>query len=199
MSWFSGFENILRTDVPLREYTWYKLGGPARWFCEPHDEEQLAAVVVRIRAHHIPWRILGGGANVIVRDAGFDGVVVHLCGPRFERIEFDGDIVCVGAGADLPRLVSDTLKRDLVGLEALAGIPGTVGGAARMNAGGRYGEIGTFVREARLLDADGQVVTRAGPDIGFAYRHTNLADCVVLSVTLKLEHGDGTQALQRYR
>ena len=199
MSWFSGFESIVRTDVPLREYTWYKLGGPARWFCEPRDEDELATLLKRALENDIPWRILGGGANVIVRDTGFDGVVFHLCGPPFERVEFDGEIVRAGAGADFPKLISAALKRNLVGLEVLAGIPGTIGGAVRMNAGGRYGEIGRFVRDVHLLDLDGQMVTRAASEIGFAYRHTNLDDRIVLGVTLKLVHGDGAQALQRYR
>ena len=199
MSWFSGFESIVRTDVPLREYTWYKLGGPARWFCEPRDEDELATLLKRALENDIPWRILGGGAKVIVRDKGFDGVVFHLCGPTFERVEFDGEIVRAGAGADFPKLISAALKRNLVGLEVLAGIPGTIGGAVRMNAGGRYGEIDRFVRDVHLLDLDGQMVTRAASEVGFAYRHTNLDDRIVLGVTLKLVRGDGAQALQRYR
>jgi len=199
MSWFSGFEKIVRTDVPLREYTWYQLGGPARWFCEPRDEDELATLLERIRRSDIPWRILGGGANIIARDRGFDGVVIHLCGPVFERVEFDREIVRAGAGADFPTLIKVALKRNLVGLEVFAGIPGTIGGAVRMNAGGRYGEIGRFVQDARLLDSSGQIVTCSASAIGFAYRHTNLEDCIVLGVTLKLARGDGAQAMQRYR
>jgi UDP-N-acetylmuramate dehydrogenase len=199
MSWFNGFENIVRADVPLREFTWYRLGGPARWFCEPHDADELAALRRRARENDIPCRILGRGTNVIVREAGFHGAVIHLTGRVFERVEFDGELVCAGAAADFPKLVNLTLKRDLVGLEVLAGIPGSVGGVVRMNAGGRHGEIGRFVRQVRVLDSDGQVVTRVADQIGFAYRHTNLADCVVLDVTLKLQHGDGRRALMRYR
>ena len=198
MSWFSGFENIVRVDVPLREFTWYRLGGPARWFGEPRDEGELAALLARVRDNDIPWRILGGGTNVIVRDAGFAGLVIHLAGPVFERIEFDDEIVHAGAAADLPKLVSTTIKRNLVGLEALAGIPGSVGGAVRMNAGGRHGEIGRFVREVRVLEPEGQVVTRAADEIGFAYRNTRLGAGIVLSVTLKLQRGDGQRALGRY-
>ena len=97
-----------------------------------------------------------------------------------------------------PKLVSATLKRDLVGLEVLAGIPGSVGGVVRMNAGGHYGEIGRFVRQVRVLEPERQVVTRAADEIGFAYRHTNLGDCVVLGVTLRLQRGDGEHALSRY-
>lgn len=199
MSWFSGFESIVRVDVPLREFTWYRLGGPARWFCEPRDADGLAALLARARENDIPWRILGGGTNVIVRDTGFDGAVIHLTGPVFERVEFDDELVYAGAAADFPKLLSATLKHDLVGLEVLPGIPGSVGGAVRMNAGGRHGEIGRFVREVRVLEPEGQVVIRTADEIGFAYRHTNLGDCVVLGVTLRLQRGDGEHALTRYR
>jgi UDP-N-acetylmuramate dehydrogenase len=199
MSWFSGFEAIVRTDVPLRQFTWYKLGGPARWFCEPRDEPELAALLTCIRDSEMPWRVLGGGTNIIVRDEGFDGVVVRLRGPVFERVEFKDEAVYAGAGADLPKLIRATLERGLVGLEVLAGIPGTVGGAARMNAGGRDGEIGELVRDVRVLDASGQTVTRTAPEVGFAYRHTALGDCVVLGVTLVLRRGDAQEALQRHR
>ena len=106
MSWFKGFEAIIRADVPLRDFTWYRFGGPARWFCEPRDEDQLVALLTRLRRDEIPWRILGGGANVIVRDAGFDGAVLHLAGPEFARIEFHGELVYAGAAADFPRLIS---------------------------------------------------------------------------------------------
>jgi UDP-N-acetylmuramate dehydrogenase len=199
MSWFSGFESVVRTDVPLRDFTWYRLGGPARWFCEPHDQQQLVGLLACARDHDVPWHILGGGTNVIARDAGFDGLVVHLAGPAFERIEFEDECIHAGAGADLPRMVSAALKRNLVGLEILAGIPGSIGGAVRMNAGGRHGEIGQFVRDVRILDSRGQVVTRSADEIEFAYRHTSLGGCVVLGVTLKLERGDGKLALNRYR
>lgn len=199
MSWFSGFEAVVRTSVPLREFTWYKLGGPARWLCEPRDETELVGLMTRIRAAGIPWRVLGGGANVIVRDEGFDGTVIRLRGPVFEQVTFEDKTVYTGAGADLPELIRETLKHGLVGLESLAGIPGTVGGAVRMNAGGRYGEIGALTRAVRVLDPEGRITTRSAEEIGFAYRHANLDGCIVLAVTLALRRGDIQQARARYR
>lgn len=199
MSWCSDFEEIVRAEVPLRTYTWYQLGGPARWFCVPRDERELAAVLRRIREDRIPWRVLGGGANVVVRDEGFDGVVIHLRGPVFEKVEFVDEVVYTGAGADLPKLTRATIKRGLVGLEALAGIPGTVGGAVRMNAGGRHGEIGGLVREVRVLEPNGEIVARRAAEVGFAYRRTNLDGCVVLGVRLGLQREDAEWALERHR
>jgi UDP-N-acetylmuramate dehydrogenase len=199
MNWFNGCEEIVRSDVPLRAFTWYKLGGPARWFCEPRDEPELAALLAGLRAHQIAWRILGGGTNIIVHDQGFDGAVIRLRGPVFERVEFADETVRAGAAADLPKLIRATLRRGLVGLEVLAGIPGTVGGAVRMNAGGRAGEIGNFVRDVRVLDPQDRIAVRTTSEIGFAYRRTALDDCVVLAVTVGLRRGDARRAIERHR
>ena len=199
MCWYKGFENIVRDNVPLREYTWYKLGGPARWFCRPESESQIAELVRRLREAEIPWRILGGGANILVPDAGFDGLVIHINGPAFEQIEFDGEYVRAGAGVDFQKLITATIKEDLVGLEAFAGIPGSMGGIIRMNAGGRYGEIREFVHELRLLDFSGRISTVPASEIGFKYRHTDLGERIVIDACLKLNRGDSQAARQRYR
>jgi len=199
MNWYDGFETIVRPDIPLRDLTWYRLGGPARWLCQPRDEDELVAVLNAIRAAGIPWHVLGGGANVIVRDEGFAGAVIRLCGLAFEQIEIDGVTVRAGAAVDLPKLVRATLKHGLVGLEVLAGIPGTVGGAVRMNAGGRHGELAQFVREVRMVDAAGRICARPAAEMNFAYRHAAVAGCVVTGVLLGLEPGDADEALRRYR
>ncbi len=200
MSWFSGLETIVRTDVPLCDHTWYRLGGPARWFCLPRDENELAVLITRLRDAGVAWRILGGGANVIVRDEGFPGAVIRLTGDVFESVRFEpGGVVVAGAGADLPRLVRTTLDHGRVGLETLAGIPGTLGGALRMNAGGRYGEIGHFVGWVRVIGPDGRVQQRSRAQVGFAYRHARLDDCVVCAAALRLPGGDAAAARRRHR
>ena len=101
-------------------------------------------------------RLLGRGANVLVRDEGVRGAVIRLSAEAFTQTEYDGTEVTAGAGVDLPRLVRHTVRRGLAGLEQLAGIPGTVGGGIRMNCGGRHGEIGTIVRQVRVVDPDGR-------------------------------------------
>ncbi len=199
MTWSNGLEDICQADVPLREYTWYGLGGPARWLLTPHDEDELADVLRRCKEHGVAWRVLGRGANVLVRDAGFDGTVIHLAGPTWENVRYDPPLVYAAGGVDFPRLVRDTIERGLVGLESLAGIPGTVGGAVRMNAGGRHGSIAQFVREARLLDSDGQIQTRSGEQLHFGYRSSGLNGCIVTGVTLGLAAGDRVAALERFR
>lgn len=197
MSWCSAFAEICRADAPLRELTWYRLGGPARWLLEPRSESEAAAVVCAAREAGVPLRVLGRGANVLVRDQGFPGAVLRLA--ALDAVTWRDDHVEVAAGNDFPKFVRETLERGLVGLEALAGIPGLLGGIVRMNAGGKYGEISTFVQAVRLIDPSGRVVTRSREQIPFSYRHSGLEDCVVLGATLKLARGDREAALNRHR
>jgi UDP-N-acetylmuramate dehydrogenase len=214
MHWFAGLEAICRTDVPLRHHTWYRLGGPARWFFEPRDDADLAIVLERCRAHDVPWRVLGRGANLLVRDDGFPGAVICLgtqdahgsadtpdpgAAPGLASVRYDGPRVHAGAGASFTHLVKDAIRRGLCGLEALAGIPGSVGGVIRMNAGGKYGEIASFVRTVRLIDAAGQLVNRTREQLGFRYRHSDLDGCVVLAATLELTPGDAAAANARFK
>jgi UDP-N-acetylmuramate dehydrogenase len=142
---------------------------------------------------------LGKGANVLVRDEGCDAAVIRLSGPEFETYTLDPPFVHAAAGADFQKMVRRVLDHELEGLERLAGVPGTLGGIIRMNAGGRYGEIGEFAREVRLIEADGRVATRSAAQVGFRYRHTDLDGCVVLAATLELRPGARDELRERYR
>lgn len=199
MSWCDGFADICRADVPLADFTWYRLGGPARWLIEPRDEPELAAVLDRARAAGVAWRVLGRGANVLVRDEGFDGAVIRLRGAHFEELNLEDGTVYAAAGAELPTLIRAAMHRGLVGLEALAGVPGTVGGVIRMNAGGKYGQVCDFVRSVSVLERDGALCERNAEQVGFTYRHTRLDGAVVLGATLRLNAGDADAARRRYR
>lgn len=198
MTWCAGFEEICRPQVPLCEHTWYRLGGPAAWLATPRDEAELGAVLNRCAGAGLPWRVLGRGSNVLVRDEGFDGVVIRLAGPFWEQVEFADPHVQAGAGADLPKLIKQTLEHGLVGLENLAGIPGTVGGAIRMNAGGRYGNIATHLRHVRLMRPDGTSEVRPPGELGFGYRTSQLEGAIVLGATFALAPGDSTAARTRH-
>ncbi|MBK8915248.1 MAG: UDP-N-acetylmuramate dehydrogenase [Phycisphaerales bacterium] len=199
MSWCSGLEAICRPEVPLRDFTWYRLGGPARWFVNPRNDAELSDVVTRCNAAGVALRVLGRGANVLVRDSGFDGAVIALRPPCFDEFTIDGGRVTVGAGADFTKVVTRTIRAGLAGLEALAGIPGTMGGIIRMNAGGRHGEIASFVSEVRVLGADGAIRTLTREQVGFTYRHTNLDGCIVLGAVLTLSPGDPEALTARFR
>lgn len=199
MSWCEPFAQICRPDQPLRDLTWYRLGGAARWLIEPRDELQLAQVIHAAQDAGVPWRVLGQGANVLVRDAGFDGAVIRLRGPCFEEAQFEQTRVLVGAGADAPTLIRNCLRRGLLGLEVLAGIPGTVGGLIRMNAGGRFGEIGQFVQELSVLDPSGAQRAIPSQEAGFRYRHTGLQGYVIVGAVLQLSEGNPSEAEARHR
>ena len=199
MSCFADFAEICQADAPLRDYTWYRLGGPARWLLSPRDEAELAAVLARCRKHDVPWRVLGRGANVLVRDEGIDGAVIRLTGAAWEILCWEGATVYAGAGADFPPLVKQSVERGLLGLESLAGIPGTVGGIIRMNAGGKYGQIADCTRDVRVCDETGRITTRSAAEVGFGYRRTNLAGCVVLGATFTLRQGERAAAIQRFQ
>jgi len=199
MNWFSGLEDVCQTDVPLAPHTWYGLGGPARWLLTPRDEGQLAAIVARCAAEHIAWRVLGRGANVLVRDEGFDGAVIRLSEPAWEIVTFDDPLVRAAAGVDFPRLVRQTVARGLVGLENLAGIPGTVGGAIRMNAGGKYGYLAKYVHAVKVLTPTAQIEQRSKEEVQFGYRTAQLNGAIVLEATFALEPGDAQAAMIRFR
>lgn len=199
MSCFDGFAEICRADAPLAPFTWYKLGGPARWLLEPRDEDEAARVLRRCREADVPWRVLGRGANVLVRDAGVDGAVVRLSGTSFEDFEICGTTVRVAGGADFSKVVRAAVDAGLAGLERLAGIPGSMGGIVRMNAGGKYGSIAEFVQEVTLATPAGDLVTRPARDLGFSYRRSDLGGGVVVGTTLELTADEPAAVRERFR
>jgi UDP-N-acetylmuramate dehydrogenase len=175
---------------PLAPHTWLGIGGPARWFCEPVDAAALSRIVRRCRERSISLRVIGGGTNVLVPSAGFDGMVVRLSAPAFGAIAVERPGVVAGAGAKLVHVVSAAVQAGLGGLETLVGIPGTVGGALVGNAGGRGGDIGDRVAAVTVMLADGEVVERRGAELAFGSRWSNLDDVVVLGCRLDLDEED---------
>lgn len=195
---FNDFAYICQSDAPLGALTWYRLGGPARWLLSPRDADELTAVLRYCAKQGVPWRVLGRGANVLIRDEGFDGAVIRLTGPAFEAVQYDGARVTAGAGVDFMKLVRATVDRGLEGLERLAGVPGALGGIIRMNAGGKYGEVCEFVESVDVVDATGRRRTLTRDEVGFTYRHTALDGHVVLGATLKLAAGQREPLRQRH-
>jgi len=198
MNWFDEFEGRIEHDVPLSPLTWFRLGGHARHMYRPADEEQLADAVGRAHDDGMDTRVLGGGANVLISDDGVDGLVIRLDDPVFRTVEFVGDRVIAGGGADLMRLTLDCARRGLAGLECMAGIPGTVGGAIRMNAGGRSGAIGEVVSTARLLTPEGRIERLTSEQLAFGYRRSAVGKRIVLAAELQLHEDDPRRVLARY-
>ncbi len=201
MRWLDEICPGVEHNVPLAGLTWFHLGGPAAHMVHPDGSAQLGDILRRARAEGVLVKVLGGGANILVRDDGFDGLVIRLDGEAFQKVVIDGDRVRAGAGASLVRLVRHCSRIGLAGLEGLAGVPGTVGGGIRMNAGGRHGEIGDVVESVEVVDpdlhCDRRVLSRA--EAGFAYRRTALGDALVVGATLKLRRDDPRRVYARFR
>jgi UDP-N-acetylmuramate dehydrogenase len=188
------FADLVKPNEPLAPYTYLKLGGPAEWLVQPRSREELSAVVRRCFQAGIPLRVLGSGCNILVGDDGVRGAVLRLNEPAFTGVEVDGRRVRAGTGAAVSALISESARHGLAGLETLVGIPGTVGGALRCNAGDRAGDIGQFVRQVGVLDSRGDVQVRERDELRFAYHWSNLDDPVLLTADFELEP-DQTDAI----
>ncbi len=186
-------------NVPIGPRTWYGVGGLAAILAHPAGVEHLAALARRCHESDVPLRVLGAGANLLVSDAGIGGVVVQLDEPFWRQVRTDGHTLVVGAGHDLMKLVLDTARRGLGGLESLAGIPATVGGAIRMNAGGAFGQIGPAVQHVVLMDETGRVLKRRGADLGFAYRRTHIRETIIIEAHFDLNKGDPDHLMRRVK
>jgi UDP-N-acetylmuramate dehydrogenase len=194
---FVGLEEILTEDEPLAPMTWYKIGGPARWFIQPRNPDELREASLRCLENGIPIHVLGLGANLLVGDDGVNGAVFRLHSDYWRRVKYEGNTVEVGAGADIQKFVLRTVRQGLAGVECLAGIPGTIGGAVRMNAGGKFGDIGAVITRVQVMDSQGTIFDRTKDDLVFDYRSTNIVAPFILSATLELDEDDPERITQR--
>ncbi len=172
---------------PLAHHTWLGVGGEARYFCEPVDIDALSRLVIRARETGIALRMIGGGSNILIPTAGFDGMIVRLSAPAFSTIEVRNTSVIAGAGAKLVHVVCAAVQAGLSGIETLVGIPGTIGGALVGNAGGHGGDLGESVREVTVMLPTGQLAVRRGTELAFQSRWSNLDDCIVIGCQLDLD------------
>src|SRR5271170_281305 len=199
MTWYADFEPIVRLNVPLAPLTWFRLGGPARYFVQPRNVSELSEVLKRLHENNIPIYVLGGGANLLISDKGVDGAVISLTAPEFTKVQVDNQKVKAGAGADVQKLVRECARLGLGGLECLAGIPGSVGGEIRMNAGGAFGDIGSNVLEVTVMDAKGASYTRGRDDLVFSYRKSNITAKIILDATFELTPGNPDRLVARVK
>jgi UDP-N-acetylmuramate dehydrogenase len=170
-------------DFDLARVTWFKVGGPAEVLFRPADTEDLASFLAR-RPLDLPVTVVGVGSNLLVRDGGVAGVVIRL-GRAFAEIKTRGTEIEAGAGAMAIQVARAALQAGAEGLEFLSGIPGTVGGSVRMNAGAYGVEMKDVVVKARAVDGAGKIHDLAAADIGFSYRHTDIPeDWIVVAATV---------------
>jgi len=193
---------------PLAPRTTWKIGGPARWLVEVGARAALVPVLAAARSADLRWAVLGNGSNVLVSDAGFSGVVIVLVG-ELATVELQRSAeqaqplqnesgerhrVVAGGGASLTKLLRVAKDEALDGLWVLGGVPGTVGGAVKMNAGTRWGEVSDTLACVELASAEG-IATVAAKDLGLAYRHSNIAaDQIIASATFVV--GDADAAMR---
>lgn len=177
----------------LAPFTTFGIGGPARWFVDATNEEQVAEASEWARTQGVPLFVLGGGSNVLVADAGFDGLVLRI---GLKGIERDGEIFRVAAGEDWEHCVQRALGADCAGLECLAGIPGTAGGTPVQNVGAYGQEVASVIERVRAFDRSaGEFVEFAAAECGFGYRQsrfntTDRGRYIVTRVDYRLrEHG----------
>ena len=180
----------------MADYTWYGLGGNAEYLITPTTASDLQSVVQRCNENNLSMRVLGFGSNLLVSDKPVTGVVIKLEGDEFNKTQFDGDCLTVGAAAGINKAVLDCVRKGLSGLEALTGIPGSVGGAIRMNAGGNFGDIGTSVQSITLMDTNGNIFEKSKPELVFDYRWTNVTAKFILSAKIMLVESDKEQMLR---
>lgn len=185
----------VRFDVPLKDYTTMRVGGPAAVFVEVQNDEQVAATVALANKENIPLLVIGNGSNMIVSDDGFDGVVLYI-GKQMGAVRCENERIIAQAGALLPTISRYAAEHALSGLEFAAGIPGSVGGAVVMNAGAYGGEMKQVV-ESVTVYIDGQVKVLSVDELDYGYRHSALMDekSVVLSATFKLIPGNKDEIL----
>lgn len=200
MKLFSGLEKIVECDVPLADYTWFRLGGPAEFFIRPRNVDELQTVVCRCRENSLPIYVLGCGANILVADSGLKGAVIHLRQGDFAEMNFSSpQHAIIGAGAEMGKFVVQCVRRGLSGLEALTGIPGSVGGCVRMNAGGSFGDIGSAVENVTVMTGEGEIFKRTRADLAFGYRSTNIVAPLILSAEFSLTEDDPHRILKEVK
>ena len=183
-------ENI-STGVPLSRFSTYRVGGPAALLIKVEDTSVFSPLVKALKKFHLPILLIGNGSNVLISDDGFEGAVLKL-GESFETIEIEGELVKAGAAVKLPVLARETVKFGLSGFEWAVGVPGTVGGAVRMNAGGHGSDIASSLLEVTTINlltgVSSNVPAKA---LDFSYRYSCIKNTdFVLDAKFELIQGD---------
>jgi len=196
---FDDFRDIVKADEPLAPHLWFRLGGPAAFLARPRALDELVGLLRRCRDESIPFKVLGGGSNVLVRDEGVKALVLHLESPAFSDVTIRDGRIEAGAAVPLTALISQSTRAGLAGLEFLTGIPGTVGGALLGNAGDRQVSIGQLVERVTVIDAAVEIKVRDRDDLRFADRESNLDELVILSAEFALERANPEVVVRRMR
>ncbi|MBI0386892.1 UDP-N-acetylmuramate dehydrogenase [Thermoactinomyces sp. CICC 24227] len=193
-----GIQDV-RVNEPLSRHTTWKVGGPADLLIYPRNKEELERAMQVVYRHQIPWRVIGRGSNLLVRDGGIRGVVFKL-DEGFNELKVDGTRVTAGGGYSTILLATMTSRQGLTGLEFAAGIPGNVGGAVYMNAGAHGSDISKVLHSATVLLETGEWVTLSNEEMEFRYRTSVLQTKlkgIVTEASFTLEYGERDEIMSR--
>ena len=181
---------MIMKDHLLKEYTTFRIGGPADLFAEPKSEEELRKLLVFCKSNSIPYYILGHGSNILFTDKGFRGMILYM-GEHFADIVQEGNDLRVGAGALLKDVTDFALEAGLEGIVFASGIPGSMGGAVYMNAGAYGGEMKEVIHQVKVMDATGAVKYYSAEEMEFGYRSSRIqsGDEIILEAVLRLRAG----------
>ena len=187
-------------NIELKNYTSYKVGGPAKYFVQPSTIDEVLEAVAIFNKEDIPLFILGKGSNILVSDKGYDGAVINL--DNFDIIEVKGNSITANGGARLTKVVMNSVANSLSGMEDLAGIPGTIGGGIIMNAGAYGHTISDHLGSVVWYDFDSQEVNEtAKKDLVFGYRYSTFKEekTIILSATFNLNNGNTNELMERVK
>ena len=185
----------IEENAPMAQYTSFRAGGKARMMVIPADAEQLSAVLGVLSGSGVQYMVLGNGTNILVKDSGYDGVIVKI-GSGFDYVRQEGCRLVCGSGTRMSVAAKAALEGGLSGFEFASGIPGFTGGAVFMNAGAYGGEMKDILRRAKIVSKDGsREFYMTADELEMGYRHTKLHDTgdIVTEVEFVLEEGNRTQ------
>lgn len=188
-------------DEPMNRHTSFCVGGPAKLLIKPKDEESLIEILREIKKNKNNFYILGNCTNIIVRDKGFDGIIIKLKNKLNEVKKISDREIYAGAGASLKKVSEFAMENSLAGLEFAHGIPGSLGGGVVMNAGAYDGEMKNVIKSVRLLDENFHVIEVPCQDMNFSYRHSLVQErgLIVLGASFILSHGDKDEIREKYQ
>lgn len=183
--------NLIKANIPLADYTSYRVGGAAEWYTAPRNREDLYSIFDWYEHQDLPLTLLGAGSNLLISDQGIPGLVVSTRHLRQSELDLDMGRIIAAAGEPIAKIAWKAAKQGWFGLEWAVGIPGTVGGAVVMNAGAHSQSTSDCLVSALLLSPDGTLETLTAEELGFSYRQSNLQGDrrLVIEATFQLKPG----------
>ena len=190
-------ENIL-LEEPMHKHTTFRVGGPAEVFVTVDNKEQLEKIIKYLNLVERPYFILGNGSNLLVGDKGYRGVIIRL-GGEFTALKTEGNLLTAGASVLLSAAAREAMENGLTGMEFASGIPGSIGGGVKMNAGAYDGEMRQIVESVQVMYKDGSILDLDNDTMEFGYRNSVIKNrpYVVLQVSLRLQPGNKEEILAR--